>query len=153
LITRDDREGRGPLQGLLGGLSALGPFADAAYATGCDVPLLVPSFVAEMIGRLEDADIAVPVEDQFPHPLAAVYRLSVFPQIRELLATDQLRPAFLFERVNTRRVPANELRRFDPNLTTLRNLNRPEDYLAALAEAGLAPDPAVLATFESLRTG
>ena len=50
-------------------------------------------------------DIAVPVEGEFPHPLAAVYRTSVLPHIRELLAADRLRPAFLFERVATCRVP------------------------------------------------
>src|SRR5882672_3104880 len=45
LITRDEREGRGPLEGLLAGLTAVAPHSDAAYATSCDVPLLVPGFV------------------------------------------------------------------------------------------------------------
>src|SRR5436309_15378318 len=33
LIARDDREARGPLEGLLAGLSAIAPHAEAAYAT------------------------------------------------------------------------------------------------------------------------
>ena len=45
----------------------------------------------------------------FPHPLAAVYRTSVLPHIRELLAADQLRPVFLYERTKTLRVPVEEL--------------------------------------------
>jgi molybdopterin-guanine dinucleotide biosynthesis protein A len=77
----------------------------------------------------------------------------VLPHIHELLAADQLRPVFLYDRVATHRVPADELRSVDPQLTTLRNLNRPEDYLAALAEAGFTPDPAILAAFETPRTG
>src|SRR6476620_10590525 len=77
LVARDEREARGPLEGLLAGLTAVAPHADAAYATSCDVPLLVPGFVEAMIERLGDADIAVPVEGQFPHPLAAVYRTAV----------------------------------------------------------------------------
>src|SRR5262245_46798746 len=41
LIARDRRESRGPLEGLLAGLSALAETnIAAAYATSCDVPLL-----------------------------------------------------------------------------------------------------------------
>ena len=54
-----------------------------------------------------------------------------------LLAKDQLRPFFLFEKANTRRVDFRQLRQVDPELDTLKNLNTPEDYLTALAEAGL----------------
>src|SRR5689334_8999690 len=43
LVARDEREARGPLEGLLAGLSAIAPYADAAYATSCDVPLLQPT--------------------------------------------------------------------------------------------------------------
>jgi molybdenum cofactor guanylyltransferase len=145
LITRDEREARGPLEGLSAGLAAIAPHAMAAYATSCDVPLLEPAFVRAMIDRLGDADIAVPVEERFSHPLAAVYRTSVLPQIQSLLAADQLRPAFLFDRVKTHRVAVDELRIFDPQLNTLRNLNRPEDYLAALREAGFDPPDSLLA--------
>ncbi|HEX5105889.1 MAG TPA: hypothetical protein VFV87_18855, partial [Pirellulaceae bacterium] len=72
--------------------------------------------------------------------------------VEELLATDKLRPAFLFDRVKTCRVSVEELRRVDPQLATLQNLNRPEDYLAALAAAGFEPDPAILAQLEAPRT-
>jgi molybdopterin-guanine dinucleotide biosynthesis protein A len=152
MLTNDEREGRGPLEGLLAGLTAIVPHADAAYVTSCDVPLLVPAFVLYMIERLGNCDIAVPVEGEFSHPLAGAYRTSVLPHIRELLATDQLRPTCLFDRVKTCRVPVEELRAVDPLLATLQNLNRPEDYLAALAAAGLQPDPATLAALGMPRT-
>jgi len=152
MVAKDEREGRGPLEGLLAGLTAVAPLVEAAYATSCDVPLLVPGFVELMIERLGDAEIAVPVEGEFAHPLAAVYRTSVLPQIQELLAADRLRPAFLFDRVNTCRVPVEELKTVDPQLSTLQNLNRPEDYLAALAAAGFQPDPATLAALGTPRT-
>jgi molybdopterin-guanine dinucleotide biosynthesis protein A len=144
LLAHDEREARGPLEGLLAGLSVVEHSAEAAYATSCDVPLLVPAFVSAMMARLGEHQIAVPVEDGFAHPLAAVYRTGVVSAIRELLAADRLRPAFLFDRVPTCRVPVAELRAADPRLTTLRNLNRPEDYLRALREAGFAPEPSVL---------
>jgi len=43
---------------------------------------------------------------------------------------------FLFEAVNTRRVRPEEMTS-DPELRTLRNLNTPEDYEGALADAGI----------------
>src|SRR4051812_7872240 len=63
IIARDERPERGPLEGLAAGLAAIEPHAEAAYATSCDVPLLVPAFVQAIIDRLGDADIAVPIED------------------------------------------------------------------------------------------
>jgi hypothetical protein len=43
-----------------------------------------------------------------------------------------LRPEFLFDAVNTRRVKPEEVTA-DPELLTLKNLNTPDDYANALA--------------------
>ena len=136
IVTRDEREARGPLEGLRAGLKALPDDADAAYVTSCDVPLLVPGFVTQMIELAQGYDIAVMEIDGFPHPLSAVYRRTTLPHIEELLAHDRLRPVFLFERVSTRRVRPEEITA-DPNLRTLRNLNPREEYEEARALAGL----------------
>jgi molybdopterin-guanine dinucleotide biosynthesis protein A len=138
IITRDEREQRGPLEGLRAGLRALPDSVDVAYVTSCDVPLLVPAFVSRMIELLGDHDIAVMEIDGFAHPLSAVYRRSTLPYVEGLLAQDKLRPVFLFDAVRTRRVRPEEMVSVDPQLYTLRNLNTREDYLAALAEAGLS---------------
>jgi molybdopterin-guanine dinucleotide biosynthesis protein A len=136
IVTHDEREARGPLEGLRAGLKALPASAAAAYVTSCDVPLLVPGFVTEMIGLADGFDIAVMEIDGFPHPLSAVYSRAVLPHVEDLLTHDQLRPAFLYERVNTRRVRREEITS-DPTLQTLRNLNTREDYEQALVDAGL----------------
>ncbi len=135
-VTFDHRPGRGPLEGLSAGLSALPEGVDAAYVTSCDVPLLVPEFVTQMFELLGDSEIAVPCEGGQFHPLAAVYRPSVLKRVQKLLAADQLRPRFLFDEAVTRAVQVDELRAFDPQLLTLLNLNRPEDYRSALKIAG-----------------
>ena len=137
VITRDEREQQGPLEGLRAGLSALPDSVDAAYVTSCDVPLLEPRFVERMIELLGNDDIAVMEIDGFPHPLSAVYRRSTLPHIESLLEAHRLRPVFLFDAVPTRRVRAEEMLPVDPQLRTLRNLNTREDYLAALSDAGL----------------
>ena len=139
VITHDEREQRGPLEGLRAGLKALPSSVEFAYITSCDVPLLVPQFVERMVELLGDHDIAVMEIDGFPHPLSAVYRRDTLPHVERLLQNDRLRPVFLFDAVRTRRVRPEEMISVDPELRTLRNLNTPEDYSAALAEAGYQP--------------
>ena len=140
-VARDEREGRGPLEGLRTGLKALPGAIDVAYVTSCDVPLLVPGFVQRMVELVDqnEHDIAVMEADGFPHPLSAVYRRRTLPHIETLLAADRLRPVFLFDAVRTRRVTPAEVAGVDPELLTLRNLNTREDYLEALSSAGLGP--------------
>ena len=138
VITYDEREQRGPLEGLRAGLKALPNSVEFAYITSCDVPLLVPAFVERMVELLGDHDIAVMEIDGFPHPLSAVYRRDTLPHVENLLQNDRLRPVFLFDAVRTRRVRPEEMISVDPKLRTLRNLNTREDYLAALADAGFS---------------
>ncbi len=138
ILTRDEREQRGPLEGLRAGLKALPESVDIAYVTSCDVPLLVPGFVSRMIELLGDHDIAVMEIDGFTHPLSAVYRRDTLPQVESLLAQERLRPVFLFDAVRTRRVRPEEMISVDPQLYTLRNLNTREDYVEALWYAGVS---------------
>jgi molybdopterin-guanine dinucleotide biosynthesis protein A len=133
-VVRDEEKGRGPLQGLAAGLTALRGQADAAYLSSCDVPFLQPRFVRRLIDLLDDASICVPRVGDYHHPLAAVYRLTVAEAVARLLAENRLRPFFLFEAVPTRVVEAGELTDVDPTFQSLRNLNTPEDYEAALGE-------------------
>jgi molybdopterin-guanine dinucleotide biosynthesis protein A len=135
-IARDRRANRGPLEGIAVGLAALEGKAERAFVIACDAPLLVPDFVRRMVELSAGFDIAVPEVSGFAEPLAAVYSTAVLPHAEALLADGLLRPAWLFDRVRTRRVSAEELRACDPQLFTLRNINSPEDYHAALRAAG-----------------
>jgi molybdopterin-guanine dinucleotide biosynthesis protein A len=136
IVTRDEREGRGPLEGLRAGLKALPPDVDGAYVTSCDVPLLETAFVRQMIDLARGYDVAVMEIDGFTHPLSAFYRRAALPVVEDLLAHDRLRPVFLFDVVKTRRVKPEEMTA-DPQLRTLRNLNTRDDYERALSDAGL----------------
>lgn len=133
-IVRDEEKGRGPLQGLAAGLNALRGQSDVAYLSSCDVPFLRPAFVRRLIDLLGDHAICVPRVGDHHHPLVAVYRLDVADTVAQLLTEDRLRPFFLFETVPTRVVAAAELADVDPTFQTLRNLNTPEEYEAALRD-------------------
>jgi molybdopterin-guanine dinucleotide biosynthesis protein A len=131
-VVRDPEKGRGPLQGLAAGLVALRGRCAAAYLSSCDVPLLRPAFVRRLIDLLGMHSICVPHTEGFHHPLAAVYRVEVLDTVERLLTEGRMRPVFLFESLSTRVVEAEELRDVDPALQSLRNLNTPEEYEAAL---------------------
>ena len=137
-IVRDEVEGRGPLAGLAAGLAALKGKADAAYLSSCDVPFLKPEFVRRVVtfltpdSQLSTPDIAVPKVGEYHHPLAAAYRVGVLGHVRELLAANRLRPVFLFDAVPTRVLEPHDLADIDPDFASLRNLNTPEEYEAAL---------------------
>jgi molybdopterin-guanine dinucleotide biosynthesis protein A len=135
-VVRDEEKGRGPLQGLAAGLTAVRGRADAAYLSSCDVPFLQPAFVRRLIELLGDHAICVPRVGDYHHPLAAVYRLEVADTVEQLLQENRLRPFFLFEALPTRVVAAPELVDVDPTFQTLRNLNTSEEYEAALREVG-----------------
>ncbi len=130
-ITRDDRPHDGPLRGIACGLEYLQGLADAAYVSSCDVPLLRPEFVRELVRRLADHEIVVPDENGFVHPLAGVYRVPLAAKAREILDAGGRRPLALIEQARSLRVDVNDLRTVDPQLESLRNLNTLEDYEAA----------------------
>jgi molybdopterin-guanine dinucleotide biosynthesis protein A len=141
-IARDPVAGRGPLQGLAAGLSALHDSVELVYATATDVPLLEPRWIPRLVDLIKGFDLAIPFVDDYHHPLAALYRKSaVLPVIERLLADDRLRPLFLVESVKTRVVSGDEMREVDPQLQTLRNLNFPENYQRALHDAGFGDTP------------
>jgi molybdenum cofactor guanylyltransferase len=96
------------------------------------VPFLQPAFVRRLIELLGPHSICVPRVGEHHHPLAAVYRMEVLPAVRRLLEQDRLRPFFLFDAVSTRIVESDQLAMVDPACRTLRNLNAPSDYEAAI---------------------
>ena len=128
-IVRDEISGRGPLEGLVAGLTALDDQVELVYATGTDVPFLEPRWITRLADLMGDADLAIPRIGDYFHPLAALYRKrAVLPAIEELLHHDRLRHSLLVEAVKTRVVLEHEMRVVDPELRTLRNLNHPEEY-------------------------
>jgi molybdopterin-guanine dinucleotide biosynthesis protein A len=132
------------MEGLAAGLSAIGDRVDGVFVTSCDIPLLKPAFARRLFEVAEASsrsiEIVVPRETNRYHPLSAIYRPSVLRAAEELLAADQLRMRLLFEKCRTREVPAEDFRDVDPELDSLTNCNRPEDYAAALAQCGFRED-------------
>ena len=141
-IVRDPVAGKGPLVGIGAGLDALAGRAEAAFVSSTDAPFLHPTLIRRLAALRAGYDIAVPRALGHFQPLCAVYGMAARAEIAALLAEDRLRPTFLFERMRT--LVADEallladpdLLAADPGLRSLRNVNTPEEYAAALADVG-----------------
>lgn len=139
-VVCDAEPDLGPLSGLAAGLTAMADACDAVFVSSCDAPFLKPEFIREMLSRLGPHDIAIVRDEEHFHPLAAVYRTRIAPTVQGLVTARRLRPIFLLEECDAAIVTARDLDTIDPGLESLRNMNTPEDYHTALAEAGLPPE-------------
>jgi hypothetical protein len=117
--------------GILYGLRAASH--EFCFVTSCDAPFLNLSLVAYFLSLMENYDVVVPFWEERLQPLQAGYRRSVIPLLQEQLERNELRPVFLYKKVRTYEVSAEDVRRFDPEGLSFRNMNSPADYEAALA--------------------
>jgi molybdopterin-guanine dinucleotide biosynthesis protein A len=140
-VARDPAEGRGPLAGIVSGLSAMN--AEIAYVTSCDVPLLQPPFIEKMLDLAKNERAVVPRQDGHLMPTTAVYRGDIVSEAEALLARDELRPRMLLSAIAGKIVEADSLRDVDPELLSLMDCDTPEDYerLLDLASARSTNDP------------
>lgn len=138
-VFRDEQPNLGPLSGIATGLTQLAHHADAVFISSCDAPFLSGSFIRGLISELGDADIAIVRGEKHFHPMAAVYRTRIAPIVRDLVQSQRLRPIFLLEECNAKVVEVESMRRYDPELQSLQNMNTPEDYQSALKAADLLP--------------
>ena len=129
-LVRDEVEYQGPVAGIYHGLRAAG--GDMSFVTSCDSAFLNVALISHLVSEIPGHDVVVPHWEGRYQPLHAVYRRSVAPLLAEQLARGELRPVYLFDRVRTRRIDEEEIRRFDPDGSSFFNMNTPEDYAEAL---------------------
>lgn len=130
-LVRDEVAYQGPVGGILYGLQAASH--EICFVTSCDAPFLNLRLVDYMLSLIDNSDVVVPFWEERLQPLQAVYRRSVAPLLQEQLERSELRPIFLYKKVRTYEVPAEDIRRYDPAGLSFRNMNSPEDYQSALA--------------------
>ena len=128
---------RGPLEGLHGGLVALGGRADVAVVVGVDAALLRPRLVDLLVDALEreDAALAVACVAADRRPLPMVVRVDLEPAVRSLLESGERRLRSLVALGPVAALPEAEVRVVDPELDSLAPLNTPDELAAALVRA------------------
>jgi molybdopterin-guanine dinucleotide biosynthesis protein A len=142
VVADDPHEGKGPVQGIAAGLTALTGLAGVAFVSSTDMPFLHPAFIRRVLRVLDDSagtDVALPVARGYRQPLAAAYRVSLAGAAERLVTEDRLRPAYLFAECRVQTLDAAALKRdpalaaLDPDLDSVLNVNTPADYAAARA--------------------
>lgn len=132
-VVVDRWPGLGPLAGIEAGLRACPTVFVAVVA--CDLPFVKPRLLCGLAEFARGVDAAVPLTDR-PHPLCAVYRRDAAGVAEEVLRAGGRSVRELLGRLRVRYVTEDLLRRWDPELASLVNVNTPEEYGRALACLG-----------------
>jgi molybdopterin-guanine dinucleotide biosynthesis protein A len=129
---------RGPLGGIYTGL--LASRSSRSIAVACDMPFLNNELLSYMIDLSQDFDAVVPRwQNGMLEPLHAVYAKSCLDTMKTRLENERLSIHRFLNEINVRYIEEEECKRFDPELLSFFNINRPSDLKRAtklVAERG-----------------
>jgi molybdopterin-guanine dinucleotide biosynthesis protein A len=117
--------GLGPLGGILTGLTAVS--REAAFFVACDMPSLNTALIRHMVTCKDGFDAVVPRISGQMEALHALYRTTCIPVIRSLIDARKYQVIRFFPEVSVRYVDENEIRQFDPELSSFFNINTPQE--------------------------
>ena len=126
LIT-DQIPGIGPLMGLYSGLSALS--SSHALATAVDMPFLQPAMIEFLLTQWhhDNDELLVPVVDDIPQVLCAIYATTLLPTIELRLNEGRRDPRSLLTMAHVRSIEEAQLRAIEPELRSFVNINTPDE--------------------------
>jgi molybdopterin-guanine dinucleotide biosynthesis protein A len=137
--VRDLFQERGPLTGIISGLSASRDPKN--FCVGCDMPLIKTSLVQYMMNMAGGSHALIPVikDPTAPgavriEPLHGIYDKTSLPIMERNLRGGRRSLHAMVRYLNVRYLPAEEVARFDPDLSSFRNINTREEYQALSGE-------------------
>ncbi|MDQ3704177.1 MAG: molybdenum cofactor guanylyltransferase [Chloroflexota bacterium] len=130
-IVTDDIPGAGSLGGIYTALNHL--LYERTLTVACDMPLLNPSLLRYMAFLPTEADVLVPrwtdaEGNRHIETLHAIYSRRCIEPIRKRIEAGKLKVQALLEDVSVEYVDEAELRHYDPQLKSFRNINTPEEW-------------------------
>jgi len=133
IVVEDDREGIGPLLGLVTAIKA--GRGEYVAVSPCDTPLLRSEVVSLVLERGAGKDGAVPMIGGYLEPLHASYRRDVcLAAFEQTIHAGKRRPKDAYPFLDLVTVDEDTIRRVDPDLRSFANVNTREQ-LAALRGA------------------
>ena len=124
----DERPVRAPIVGIHAALRACE--VSGVLVAACDLPEIDPRVVLALAASWPAGgapDIVVPLGPRGPEPLLAIYHPRLVPAIDARIGAGELSLQSLLRDSRTRFLPEDLLRQLDPELRSLRNVNRPDD--------------------------
>jgi len=128
-IARDRVPDLGPLPALALGLATVR--AGHAFALACDAPFVRRAVLDLLVRESAGADAAIPIWDERPQPLVAIYRCRLASELAALAKAGERRLQAITALPGVRLVPSERVRALDPEGLSFRTLNTPADYAAA----------------------
>ncbi|HEX9879308.1 MAG TPA: molybdenum cofactor guanylyltransferase [Candidatus Binatia bacterium] len=126
----DEREGMGPMGGILTALHCL---SGGVLVAACDMPLVSRGFLRWLLGQYDPgAEAVVPRHGGGIEPLLGIYAQSIVPRMEAAVETDRFALHLLLEQAATRFVEVPD--EFSP-AREFANINTPEDYKRILKMA------------------
>lgn len=125
-IVTDKVPDYGPLMGIYSGLSAIQ--AAKALVVAVDMPFAQAALVSMLLARASTDAITVPVVNDVPQVLFAVYSRSLLPRIETSIAQGRRDPRSLLTSAPVQYISEAQLRAVDPQLRSFINVNTPEEW-------------------------
>lgn len=136
----DKYENKGPLAGILSGLSICK--YEYCFIAACDMPFINENTVDFLFDNCRDHDAAIPCwSDGSLEPLHAVYNcISMMSETKKSLENNETTILASISRLNVNYVPVEDIRKMDPDLVTFMNINTCEDIKNVDPERGKEAD-------------
>ncbi|NOX34502.1 MAG: molybdenum cofactor guanylyltransferase [Deltaproteobacteria bacterium] len=119
-----------PSQCALAGLHAGLFYASCpyAYVTACDTPFVKLSVIEHIVRQIEPGyDVIIPRTDDGLETLSAVYSKDCIPLIESNLEKDIFMIKKFFRRKKVKEIPVEHLKKLDPQMRFIFNINTPGD--------------------------
>ena len=134
MVVTDIHPSRCALAGLHAGLFyASNPWA---YVTACDVPFANEQVIRHLIDQREEGvEVIVPRTEDGLEPLASLYSRDCIPLIEKNLEKKILMIKKFFRKKRIKEIPVSDLKRLDPSMRFMFNVNTLEDLETARSMA------------------
>ncbi len=123
-MYKDLIKGLGPIGGILTGLEAISN--DAGFFVACDMPYLNKDLIHHIVASRDDFDVVAPRVGKHIEALHSLYSKRCLPAVRRKIGSWEYQVIRVFSEVSVRYVNEDEIRRFDPELKSFLNINRPQ---------------------------
>lgn len=130
-VVADSRPGSGALGGVFTAVQAAA--LPQVLVVACDMPFLNPDLLAHLAVRASGHGAAVPRAADGLHPLHAVYAKRSHEALASALDRGAMKLVDVLPALDAVEMGEAEMRRFDPDLHSLFNVNRPLDLERARA--------------------
>jgi len=128
-VYQDIIKGIGPVGGIFTGLESISD--PRGFVVACDMPFLNPDLIRYMVSRKSGCDAVVPRVGWKIESLHALYHRDCLPAIRENIKAGIYQTIQFHIKVRTLYIQEEEIRKYDPDLRSFYNINRPQELREA----------------------